>query len=82
MELRAALVACGPPPSRRIARLRAIVSWADSTHNLLFAPFAYVLLVKPQLAVAIDRWHRANGPAIAEWLRVVGEVEALSALAT
>ena len=80
--LRETLLAGGVPPSRRIARLRSLVSWADSTHNLLFGPIAYVLLIKQQLAVAINRWHRANGHAIADWLRIVGDVEALSALAT
>jgi len=80
--LHRALVTEGVPASKRIARLRSLVSWLDSTHNLLFAPFAYVLLVRPQLAVAIARWHDAYGPAVAEWLRVVGEVEAFSALAT
>ena len=58
------------------------MSWLDSTHNLLFAPIAYVLLLRPQLAVAIDRWHGAYGPAVGEWLRAVGELEALAALAT
>jgi hypothetical protein len=80
--LRDTLLAGGVAPSRRIARLRSLVSWADSTHNLLFGPIAHVLLVKPQVAVAIDRWQRANGRAIGDWLRVVGDVEALSALAT
>jgi hypothetical protein len=80
--LRDTLLAGGVPPSRRIARLRSLVSWADSTHNLLFGPIAHILLVKPQIAVAIDRWQRANGRAIGDWLRVVGDVEALSALAT
>jgi len=80
--LRNTLLAGGPPPSRRIARLRSLVSWSDSTHNLLFGPIAHILLVKPQVAVAIDRWHRANAQAIADWLRIVGDVEALSALAT
>ena len=82
IALHAMLVAGGAPPSRRIARLRSMVSWADSTHNLLFGPIAHVLLLKPQLAVAVNRWHRINGPAIADWLRAVGDVEALSALAT
>ena len=40
------------------------------------------LLVPEQVAVAIDRWHRAHGPAVARWLRAVGEIEALSALST
>ena len=80
--LERALVTDGVPPSRRIAQLRSLVSWLDSTHNLFFAPFAYILLVKPQLAVAIDRWHRAYGAAVGEWLRIVGELEALAAMAT
>jgi MutS-like protein len=80
--LRASLGSGQAAPSRSIARLRSLVSWSDSTHNLLFGPIAFALLIKPQIAVAIDRWHRTFGPPIAEWLRVVGEVEALSALAS
>jgi hypothetical protein len=77
-----ALLTRGVPPSKRIAQLRSLVSWLDSTHNLLFAPIAYVLLVRQHLAVAIARWHAEYGPAVDEWLRAVGEVEAFSALAT
>ena len=33
-------------------------------------------------AIASDRWHDAYGPAVAEWLRAVGGIEALGALAT
>jgi hypothetical protein len=80
--IRAALSTGGVTPSRRIARLRSLVNWSDSTHNLLFGPIAYVLLVKPQVAVAVNNWHRAYGAAVGEWLRIVGDIEALSALAT
>jgi hypothetical protein len=80
--LRQALVTNGVIASRRIAHLRRLVSWVDSTHNMMFAPIAYLLLVKPQLAVAIDRWHVRYGPAVGEWLRAIGEIEALAALAT
>ena len=76
------LLTGGVPPSRRIAQLRSLVSWLDSTHNMMFAPIAFVLLLRQQLAIAIDRWHAAYGPAVSEWLRAVGEVEALGALAT
>jgi MutS-like protein len=76
------LLTDGVPPSRRIAQLRSLVSWVDSTHNLLFGPIAYVLLLRPQLAMAIDRWHGAYGAAVGEWLREVGELEAFAALAT
>jgi hypothetical protein len=82
VALQRALMTQGQPPSRRIAQLRSLVSWIDSTHNLIFAPIAYVLLLRPQLAVAIDRWHAEYGRAVGDWLRVVGELEALTALAT
>jgi hypothetical protein len=82
VALHETLLTEGVPPSRRIAQLRTIVSWLDSTHNLIFAPIAFALLVRPQLAVSINRWHRAYGPAVAAWLRAVGEVEALAAIGT
>jgi len=82
MALQQRLLTEGVPPSRRIAQLRRLVSWVDSTHNLMFGPIAFVLLLRPQLAVAIDRWHNAYGAAVGEWLREVGELEAFSALAT
>ncbi len=45
-ELHEALMTDGAPPSRRIAQLRRLVSWLDSTHNQMFAPIAFVLLVR------------------------------------
>jgi hypothetical protein len=82
VALHETLLTRGVPPSKRIAQLRSLVSWLDSTHNMLFAPIAFVLLVRQQLAIAIARWHEMYGPAVAEWLRAVGELEAFSALAT
>ena len=82
IALRAAFEADGALASRSIAQLRRLVSWVDATHNMMFAPIAYLLLVKPQLAVAIDRWHIRHGAAVGEWLRAIGETEALAALAT
>jgi hypothetical protein len=80
--LQSALMSGGLPPSRRIARLRSLVSWLDSTRNQLFGPVAALVLVRSQLAVGIDRWHRQWGPSVSEWLGIVGELEALSALGT
>ena len=80
--LHAELSAGGVPPSRRIARLQTFVSALDSTHNLLVRPIAYLLLVRSQAAAAIDGWHGTYGPAVARWLRAVGELEALASLAT
>ena len=65
-----------------VARLRRLVSLLESSmHNLLFMPFTRALFVPEQIAIAIDRWHRAHGPSIADWLRAIGELEGLSALA-
>ncbi|MEO8255837.1 MAG: DNA mismatch repair protein MutS [Acidobacteriota bacterium] len=81
--VRAALVVEGIPPSRRIAHLRQLVTFLDqATLNMWFKPIAVLLLVREQTAVAIDRWHAAYGGAVARWLRAVGDVEALAALAT
>jgi hypothetical protein len=80
--LQASLLTHGVPPSKRIAQLRHMVSWLDSTRNQMFAPFAYALMLPQLLAVAIDRWHGDYGHAVDDWLRVVGELEALSSMAT
>jgi len=80
--IKAALVTDGVPPSRRIAQLRRLVSWLDSTRNQMFAPIAFALLLPQQLAIAIDRWHAAYGPGVVDWLRAIGELEALSAIGT
>jgi MutS domain V len=77
-----ALLTEGVAPSRRIAQLKRLTSWLDSTRNQLFAPFAIALLLPQQLAVAIDRWHRRFGPHLLTWLSAVGSLEALSSLAT
>jgi hypothetical protein len=66
-KLHQALLTDGVLPSTRIAELRTLVSWLDSTHNMMFAPFAAVLLLGPQLAIAIDRWHAAYGSAVGDW---------------
>jgi MutS domain V len=81
--VRAALGVEGVPPSRRIATLQRLVSLLDqATLNLWFRPIAELLLVRAQVAVQIDRWHASYGPAVAAWLRAVGDIEALAALAT
>jgi hypothetical protein len=79
---RNSLLTEGVPPSRRIAALRRLISWLYSEDNLMFRPISAALLWRQIFAVAIARWHRAYGGAVVSWLAVVGELEALSALAT
>jgi hypothetical protein len=81
--LQSTLAGGGAAASAAIARLTSLVSWYESSvHNLLFMPVTRALLVPEQLTFAIDRWQAQYGRHVAEWLRVVGELEALSAIAT
>jgi MutS domain V len=82
IALRDSLKSDGAPPSARIRDLRRLVSAIDATFNLLFAPIAYIVLLRQQLAMAVDRWHQRHRAAVLEWLRRAGEIEALAALAT
>jgi hypothetical protein len=60
------------PASRRVA-------WLHRLHR--YAPFALLLACRPQMAILLDRWCEGSGPAFGRWLAVLGEVEALCALA-
>jgi hypothetical protein len=81
--LHEALVGGGAAPSRRIRSLQRITGALDhATHNVLFVPLGYLLLVRGLAAVAIDRWHADHGAALVGWLRAIGEFEALLAFAT
>ncbi len=76
-ELRRALDSEGHPPSVQIARLNRFVVMQQQ----LFTPLAMLLLWDIQMAYAIEAWRRHSGPAVARWLAVVGEMEALCAIA-
>ena len=84
VAIHAALVSTGAPPSQRIARLRTFISLLESEHNpyLQLTGLAFILLIKPQAAAAIDRWHARHGVALGTWLQTVGELEALAALSS
>jgi hypothetical protein len=80
-ELGSLLASDGVPPSRRIATLRRLIDLLDARRNQLFMPVSCLLLWGTQFAHAIESWRVAAGPAVARWLAVVGEFEALAALA-
>jgi hypothetical protein len=63
---------------RRLARLAEMHDW---THNLIFKPIAAMLMWDTHLAYATERWRAAHGRHVSDWLRSVGEFEALSSLA-
>ncbi|MEQ1869673.1 MAG: DNA mismatch repair protein MutS [Vicinamibacterales bacterium] len=80
--LHSVLVTDGLPPSKQIARLQWYLAARDSVRNEFVRPFAMLLQVRGQSAVAIDRWHAAHRADLGRWLDTVGELEALCALAT
>lgn len=82
VELRAALDVEGSPPSQQIAKLNRLIDLLDAQRNMLFAPFAAILLWPLHLAIAIEGWRQSSGAAVARWLSAVGELEALSSLAS
>ncbi len=80
-ELQQELCAAGDPPSVRIARLQSLAGSLEAAKNQLFYPLASLLLWATQFAFAIEAWRMENGPSLERWLAMVGEFEALSALA-
>jgi hypothetical protein len=79
--LQADLKRSGTSASIAIARLRRLSEMHDWQHNLIFAVIAMALMWSTHLAWAIEAWRRRHGAQVRVWLRVVGELEALSSLA-
>jgi hypothetical protein len=69
-------------PSRRVAELARLVDFLDARRNPLAAMLTAPLLWTTQLALAVEAWRRAFGPAVVRWLATVGEIEALASLST
>ena len=81
-QLRNQLDTQGLPPSGQIAQLKRLISLLESRKNQFFVPIAALLMWTTQVGLAIEAWRRNSGQAVASWLAVVGEFEALSALAS
>ncbi len=75
----------GPPRPAHDA-MRALTALADCT-ELRLSPMLYVVVNTLTLwdfhvGHLLERWQRADGRRVADWLAALGEMEALSALAT
>jgi hypothetical protein len=79
-ELRDRLVTDGVKASTAIRSLQKLVEMHDWEQNMLFAPIALALQWGTHLAWAIEGWRRTHGRRIENWLRAIGELEALSSL--
>jgi hypothetical protein len=82
VELKAALDTEGRPPSYRIRGLQRLMSVAESREHILLHAIDPVLLWTLQSALAIEHWRKHSGPAIRGWLAAIGEIEALSSIAS
>ncbi|HTV15131.1 MAG TPA: hypothetical protein VME68_10470, partial [Acidobacteriaceae bacterium] len=80
-ELRASLDADDVAPSRALRKLRRLVEFIESRHNMMVRFIAPGTFYTPLCAIAAERWKRRFGPKIRGWLATVGEFEALEALA-
>jgi len=80
-ELQRELMSGGVRASQAIARLRTLVDFINSRHNVLVRIIDAPLMYSVQVALAAERWRKEHGKAVSQWLRVVGEIEALLSLA-
>ena len=69
-------------PVAAVRRLDWLIQMHDWQHNMFFAPIAASLLWGVQCAIAVESWRQRYGRSVEEWLAVLGEFEALAALAT
>ena len=65
-----------------IRRLEGLVEAHDWEHNIVFAMIAAPLMWSTHIGWMIEDWRDRHGQNIKTWLEAVGELEALSSLAT
>ena len=64
----------------RLSHLTRLVDTVDSRRNMVYAMFAPVFLLDVHLCARLDRWREDSGPHVRDWLKALGEMEALAAL--
>jgi hypothetical protein len=68
--------------SRAIARLRTIVQFIDSRHNMFVRLIDYPMMFSVHVALRAEAWRKAHGSAVRFWIEGLAEMEALVSLAT
>lgn len=82
VSLQATLQKDGVPASRTVARLGRLVDYLVSRRGLVVQALDRFVFWTLQSSVAIELWRKQFGPSIRGWLAAVGELEALSDLAS
>jgi MutS domain V len=82
VELRASLDTEHAPPSVRLARLGRIMDYLDSRENIFVRLLEPFVLWTPYWAIRVEEWRKQSGPGVRRWLNAMGEMEALSSIAS
>ncbi|MBX9626539.1 MAG: hypothetical protein K2X82_22250 [Gemmataceae bacterium] len=80
-DLQAAMRADGLSAAAQLRDLGRLVGWFNARRNAMFIPIAVLRLWDVRFAFKLERWRARSGPRVADWLRAVGEAEALGSLA-
>jgi len=65
----------------QLKKLEIILNRALNRKNMMFFPINVITLWDYQCMIDLEKWRRQSGLLIEEWLKVIGELEALSSLA-
>jgi hypothetical protein len=66
----------------QLARLRRLLDWLAAQGSALYETLNVALLLDVHLYRALERWKARAGGSVRGWIEVLGQVEALSALAS
>jgi energy-coupling factor transporter ATP-binding protein EcfA2 len=71
----------GEPADAKLGRLRRLMHLADLRLSSMHLPIYLVTLWDVHVLASLERWQRASGSTVRDWLAAVGELEALAAMA-
>ena len=80
-QLKSVIDAERAEPLVAVRHLDRLVQMHDWQHNMFFAPVAAAVLWGVQCAAGVEAWRRRHGRSVEGWLDIVGEFEAVAALA-
>jgi hypothetical protein len=69
------------PASRTIGRLATIVGFMEARRNPILALLEVPLMYSLHTSLAAERWRADHGAVVREWVRAIGELEALLSIA-
>jgi len=79
-ELQRALLSSGVTAFQALVRLRTLVDLVNARHDFFVRLIDAPLMYSVQVAFAAERWRRAHGSVVRNWIAAVGETEALLSL--